>query len=116
MAPGEGSSSEEFFWVASRICLSPFITSSRARTDLSRPTNSGTTMCGNTTMSRNGSTGRILLSDMMHSKRPHKDKRKPNPTTRTNTTTPEDHQEPTKQDGHSVTNVARECKRASGAD
>jgi hypothetical protein len=39
----------------SRICLSSFITSSSARIDFSRPTNSGTIMCGKTTMSRSGS-------------------------------------------------------------
>ena len=41
----------------SRICLSSAITSSSARTDFSRPTNSGTIMCGKTTMSRSGRTG-----------------------------------------------------------
>src|ERR1700683_336713 len=39
------------------ISASFFITSSRARIDFSRPTNSGTIMCGKTTMSRNGRTG-----------------------------------------------------------
>ena len=47
-----------FFWATSRICLSSFITSSSARTDFSRPTNSGTIMCGKTTMSRSGRTGK----------------------------------------------------------
>src|SRR5690606_19226275 len=37
--------------------LSPSIAMSSARIDLSRPTNSGITMCGNTTTSRRGSTG-----------------------------------------------------------
>jgi hypothetical protein len=52
-----GSSCAAFFCVTSRICLSSFITSSSARTDFSRPTNSGTIMCGKTTMSRSGRTG-----------------------------------------------------------
>ena len=62
MASGAGSSSLAFFWVTSRICLSLRITSSRARIDFSRPTNSGTIMCGNTTMSRSGSTGNVWLA------------------------------------------------------
>ena len=36
---------------------SPAIAFSSARTDFSRPTNSGTTMCGKTTMSRSGNSG-----------------------------------------------------------
>ena len=46
-----------FFWVASRMNVSERITSSSALIDFSRPTKSGTIMCGNTTMSRSGSTG-----------------------------------------------------------
>ncbi len=42
MSFGVGSSMSRSRWVASRICLSPRITSSSARTDFSRPTNSGT--------------------------------------------------------------------------
>ena len=52
-----GSSSEAFFCVASRMNVSERITSSSALIDFSRPTNSGTIMCGKTTMSRSGSTG-----------------------------------------------------------
>jgi hypothetical protein len=37
--------------------VSDRITSSRALIDFSRPTNSGTIMWGNTTMSRSGNTG-----------------------------------------------------------
>jgi hypothetical protein len=37
--------------------VSERITSSSALIDFSRPTNSGTIMCGKTTMSRSGSTG-----------------------------------------------------------
>ena len=51
------SSSDAFFCVASRMKPSSFMTSSSARMDFSRPTKSGTIMCGNTTMSRNGNTG-----------------------------------------------------------
>jgi hypothetical protein len=48
MSPGAGSSCDAFFCATRRICLSSFITSSRARTDFSRPTKSGTIMCGKT--------------------------------------------------------------------
>src|SRR6266851_6468738 len=58
----DGSSCAAFFWVTRRICLSSFITSSSARIDFSRPTKSGTIMCGNTTMSRSGSTGKAWLA------------------------------------------------------
>ena len=57
MASVAGSSSEAFFCVASRMNVSERITSSSALMDFSRPTNSGTIMCGKTTMSRSGSTG-----------------------------------------------------------
>jgi hypothetical protein len=57
-----GSSSDAFFWVANRINVSDFITSSSAWIDFSRPTNSGTIMCGKTTMSRSGSTGKARIS------------------------------------------------------
>ena len=56
MSSTDGSSWEAFFCATSRICLSSFITASSARTDFSRPTNSGTIMCGKTTISRSGST------------------------------------------------------------
>jgi hypothetical protein len=79
LAAGVGSSCAAFFWVTRRICLSSFITSSKARTDLSRPTNRGTIMCGKTTMSLNGRTGKRvprgsskidpLLSDQKRRKR-----------------------------------------------
>jgi acyl-CoA hydrolase len=59
MLSGRGSSSEASFWLDSRICLSSRMTASSARTDFSRPTNSGTIMCGNTTMSRKGRTGKL---------------------------------------------------------
>ena len=45
------------FCVASRMKVSLRITSSSALIDFSRPTKSGTIMCGKTTMSRSGSTG-----------------------------------------------------------
>src|SRR5262245_37173044 len=57
MALVAGSSSEAFFCVASRMNVSERITSSSALMDFSRPTNNGTIMWGNTTMSRNGKTG-----------------------------------------------------------
>ena len=43
--------------LASGMKVSLRITSSSARIDFSRPTNSGTIMCGKTTMSRSGRTG-----------------------------------------------------------
>ena len=52
-----GSSSEAFVCVASRMNVSERITSSSALIDFSRPTNSGTIICGKTTMSRSGRTG-----------------------------------------------------------
>src|SRR5687768_17142440 len=42
--------------------LSDSMARSSARIDLSRPTNSGITMCGNTTTSRSGRTGRSRIS------------------------------------------------------
>jgi acyl-CoA hydrolase len=45
------------FCVASRMKVSERITSSSALIDFSRPTKSGTIMCGKTTMSRSGNTG-----------------------------------------------------------
>ena len=56
-----GSSTDAFFCVINIIRLSPAITFSSAFTDLSLPTKSGTTMCGNTTISLRGNTG-ILFS------------------------------------------------------
>ena len=52
-----GSSSDAFFWVASRMKVSDRITCSSARIDFLRPTKRGAIMCGNTTMSRSGNTG-----------------------------------------------------------
>ena len=57
IASGAGSSSAAFFCVASNIGFSDLITSSSARIDFSRPTNSGTIMCGKTTMSRKRQNG-----------------------------------------------------------
>ena len=61
-SPAPGSSVSADFCATSRIRLSPSIAWSSARIDLSRPTNSGITMCGNTTTSRSGSTGRSRIS------------------------------------------------------
>ena len=57
MSLGAGSSWEAFFCATRRICLSSFMTVSSAATDFSRPTKSGTIMCGKTTMSLSGRTG-----------------------------------------------------------
>ncbi|WP_422386251.1 hypothetical protein [Paracoccus sulfuroxidans] len=39
------------------------MTASSARTDFSRPTKSGTIICGNTTMSRRGRTGWVFWAN-----------------------------------------------------
>ena len=59
MSSATGSLVFAFFWAASRMSLSFFIASSRAAIDFSRPTKSGTTMCGKTMMSRSGSSGTV---------------------------------------------------------
>src|SRR5688572_26900089 len=59
-APGASVSAD--FCATSRMRLSDSIAWSSARIDLSRPTNNGMTMCGNTTTSRSGSTGRSEVS------------------------------------------------------
>src|SRR5690606_26532563 len=56
-SPAPGSSVSADRCATSRICLSPSMARSRAWMDLSRPTNNGMTMCGNTTTSRSGRTG-----------------------------------------------------------
>src|SRR5690606_14574202 len=60
-ASSAGSSSAGFFWATSRICLSPDIADSSASMDFSRPTNSGITMCGETTTSRSGKRGNSMV-------------------------------------------------------
>ncbi len=57
ISSGLGSCVLAFFWTESRISLSWLIASSSALMDFSRPTKRGTTMCGNTTISRSGSSG-----------------------------------------------------------
>ena len=64
MSSSRGSLVLAFFWAASTSSLSPAIASSSALTDFSRPTNSGTTMCGNTMMSRSGSRGSVRTEDL----------------------------------------------------
>lgn len=58
----EGSSLEADFCASSRICLSDSMAFSSALMDLGRPTNRGMTICGNTTTSRNGRSGRLVSS------------------------------------------------------
>src|SRR5262245_13633546 len=60
MSRSFGSSWAASRWAHSRSSRLPFIASSSASIDFCRPTNSGTTMCGKTTMSRSGSSGRAL--------------------------------------------------------
>ena len=55
-----GSSSDALICATSMICLPDSIACSSARIDLRRPTNSGITMCGNTTTSRSGRTGSTI--------------------------------------------------------
>ena len=61
MSSAEGSFVFAFFCAPRRMSLSLAIASSSAAMDFSRPTNSGTTMCGNTMMSRSGRSGRLRL-------------------------------------------------------
>src|SRR5688572_15619616 len=62
MSRSFGSSCAASRWAHSRSSRLPFIAFSSASIDFCRPTNSGTTMCGNTTMSRSGSSGSALLT------------------------------------------------------
>jgi hypothetical protein len=62
MSTSLGLSVFAFFCAARKIFLSVFMAFSSALIDLSLPTNNGTTMAGNTTMSRNGSSGMIKVS------------------------------------------------------
>ena len=59
MSSGTGSLVFAFFCAASRMSLSWAIASSSAAMDFSRPTKSGTTMCGKTMMSRRGRRGTV---------------------------------------------------------
>src|SRR5262245_61436882 len=60
MSRSFGSSWAASRWAQSRSSRLPFIASSSASIDFWRPTNSGTTMCGKTTMSRSGRSGSDL--------------------------------------------------------
>src|SRR5690606_1689447 len=57
MSSATGSSFDAFFCATSMMLLPSSIAASRALIDFGRPTNSGITMCGNTTTSRSGSSG-----------------------------------------------------------
>src|SRR5882672_5842297 len=59
MSSGVGSLVLALFWAARKISLSRAIASSSAAMLFSRPTKSCETICGNTTMSRRGSAGRL---------------------------------------------------------
>jgi hypothetical protein len=62
MSSALGSSLPAAFWATSMICRPASIAASSALMDLGRPTNSGMTMCGNTTTSRSGSSGSVIGS------------------------------------------------------
>ncbi|OPZ59134.1 MAG: hypothetical protein BWY87_01151 [Deltaproteobacteria bacterium ADurb.Bin510] len=62
MSSGLGSSLPAAFWATSMIWRPASIAASSALMDLGRPTNSGMTMCGNTTTSRSGSRGSVMGS------------------------------------------------------
>src|SRR5206468_11326298 len=62
MSAAEGSSLAAAFWAASMMLLPCSIAASSALIDLGRPTNSGITICGNTTTSRSGSSGSVVCS------------------------------------------------------
>ena len=59
MSSAAGSSLDAVFCATSMMRRSPSMASSRALMLLARPTNSGITICGNTTTSRKGSSGRF---------------------------------------------------------
>src|SRR3990172_5873744 len=65
ISPSPGSFVAASFWAARKMSRSCASEASRAAIDLSLPMKRGTTMCGNTTMSRNGSSGRILFLSSM---------------------------------------------------
>ena len=65
MSSGAGSLVFAFFCAARRMSLSWDIASSSAAIDFSRPTKSGTTMCGKTMMSRSGSRGTVRIPDLL---------------------------------------------------
>src|SRR5437660_550644 len=65
MSSGAGSLVFAFFCAARRMSLSWDIASSSAAIDFSRPTKSGTTMCGKTMMSRSGSRGTVRTPDLL---------------------------------------------------
>src|SRR3954469_14362214 len=62
MSAADGSSLAAAFWAASMMLLPCSIAASRALMDLGRPTNRGITICGNTTTSRSGSSGKVICS------------------------------------------------------
>src|SRR3954470_2118858 len=62
MSDADGSSLAAAFWAASMMLLPCSIAASSALIDLGRPTNSGITICGNTTTSRNGRRGSVVCS------------------------------------------------------
>ena len=59
---GVGSSFPADFWAASMMLLPASIAASSARIERGRPTNSGITIWGNTTTSRNGNRGKLIAS------------------------------------------------------
>src|SRR3970040_1382118 len=65
ISPSPGSCVAASFWAARKMSRSCASEASRAAIDLSLPMKRGTTMCGNTTMSRNGSSGRIFFLSSM---------------------------------------------------
>ena len=62
MSSAAGSSLAADFCATSRMLLPASIAVSSALIDFGRPTNSGITMCGKTTTSRSGSSGRVKVS------------------------------------------------------
>src|ERR1700712_5426455 len=60
MSSADGSSLAAAFWAASMMLLPCSMAASSALIDFGRPTNSGITICGKTTTSRNGSSGSFV--------------------------------------------------------
>src|SRR3982751_1571663 len=62
MSDAEGSSFAAAFCAASMMLLPCSMAASSALMDFGRPTNSGITICGKTTTSRNGNKGSVVCS------------------------------------------------------
>ena len=67
ISSGDGSLVFAIRWAANNTSFPPAMASSRLLMDFSRPTNKGTTICGNTIMSRNGNNGSTRFASVFDS-------------------------------------------------